>query len=196
MAASAKLLARPIGEGQTLVELELNQAPDRPVLEYNPRVGDYATPREKEALRLDGLLVPASVLEQVEQYTPALVIDPDAALPTSDVLEDSRAGLRRAADKLRRKVGGLIHFRLGFASSPLVTILMGAALGVIFRGSRALAAFGLACIPFGIVTILMLMGRQLTESSGAEAIGPYVIWGGLALVGVADVIILWLGVRR
>jgi hypothetical protein len=67
---------------------------------------------------------------------------------------------------------------------------------VIFRGSRALAAFGLACIPFGIVTILMLMGRQLTESSGTETIGPYVIWGGLALVGVTDGFILRFGVRR
>ncbi|MFQ5807532.1 MAG: hypothetical protein ACE5I3_13885, partial [Phycisphaerae bacterium] len=195
-AATAKLIAGPIATGGTLVALELNRTPDQPVLEYNPRSVDYETAREKESLRLDGLLLPQHVLDEMEQYGPAAVIDTDTVLPTNIALEDARIALRRAADKLRRKVGGLIHFRLGFAGSALVTILMGAALGVIFRGSRALAAFGLACIPFGIVTVLMLMGRQLTENVGTETLGPYVIWGGLALVGLADGFIVQFGVRR
>jgi len=196
VAATAKLAAALTPDGQTLVELELNETPDQPVLEYNPRAVDYETAREKESLRLEGMLLPQRVLDQMERYSPAAVINPGVALPGESTLEDARVDLRRSAEKLRRKVGGLIHFRLGFASSALVTILMGAALGVIFRGSRALAAFGLACIPFGTVTILMLMGRQLTESSSTEVIGPYVIWGGLALVGVADAFILRFGVRR
>jgi lipopolysaccharide export LptBFGC system permease protein LptF len=196
VAAEARLTAAASAPGETLVELELSATPDQPVLEHNPRAVDYETAREKESLRLEGLLLPQRVLDQMERYSPAAVIDADVALPEDSALADAQGALRRSADKLRRKVGGLIHFRLGFASSALVTILMGAALGVIFRGSRALAAFGLACIPFGIVTILMLMGRQLTESSGTETIGPYVIWGGLALVGVTDGFILRFGVRR
>jgi hypothetical protein len=85
---------------------------------------------------------------------------------------------------------------MSFASSALVTILMGAALGVIFRGARALAAFGLACIPFATVAVLISMGKQMTESETSHALGPFLIWGGLALVAVADVVILRFGVRR
>jgi len=151
---------------------------------------------EKESLQIDGLLLPPEVLARMAEYTPAAVINATAALPESTVFAEARTELRESAEKLQRKVAGLIHFRLGFASSTLVTILMGAALGVIFRGSRALAAFGLACIPFGIVTILMLMGRQLTESASTEMIGPHVIWSGLALLAVADGLILRFGVRR
>jgi lipopolysaccharide export LptBFGC system permease protein LptF len=196
VAAMCQLTATPAPDGETLIELELDETPDQPVLEYNPRSVDYETPREKETLRLDGLLLPQRVRDQMGRYGPAAVLDAGVALPEDSALAETRGTLRRSADKLRRKVGGLIHFRLGFASSALVTILMGAVLGVIFRGSRALAAFGLACIPFGIVTILMLMGRQLAENAGTETVGPYVIWGGLALVGLADGVILRFGVRR
>jgi lipopolysaccharide export LptBFGC system permease protein LptF len=124
------------------------------------------------------------------------VIDPAAELPTNEDLALKRTELQDFAREQQRKITGLIHFRLGFASSALVTILMGAALGVAFRGSRALAAFGLACIPFGAVVIIMVMGRQLTESEATQTIGPFVIWAGLAFVALADIVILRLGVRR
>jgi lipopolysaccharide export LptBFGC system permease protein LptF len=115
---------------------------------------------------------------------------------TSQDLSDKRIGLQKAGAKQRRKVSSLIHFRLGFTSSVLVTVLMAAALGVIFRGARALAAFGLACVPFGSVAILMVMARQLGEKEGTEMLGPILTWGGLACVAAADMLILRLGVRR
>jgi lipopolysaccharide export LptBFGC system permease protein LptF len=192
----AKLHAKPFDNGETLITLELSQTAGQPVREYNPHAGGGDTPREKESLRLDGLLLPEYVLDRMRFCTPAAVLGRSVELPTSAELGDERLGLQESAEKLRRQIRAVIHFRFGFAGSPLVTVLMGAALGVVFRGSRALAAFGLACIPFGIVTVLMLMGRQLTESLATEIIGPYVTWGGLALVGLADGLILRLGVRR
>ena len=147
-------------------------------------------------LRLEGLRVPQDVLEEMALYLPAGVLDPAIPLPGNELLNGERFGLQEEADELRREVGSLIHFRLGFASSSLVTIIMGAVLGVVFRGSRALAAFGLGCVPFGTVTILMLMGRQLAENPGTEVIGAWVIWGGLVLVALADLIVLRFGVRR
>lgn len=113
-----------------------------------------------------------------------------------DQLSDARASLQKESQDVRRKVIGTLNFRLAFGSSALVTILMGAALGAIFRGAKALAAFGLACVPFASVLIIMVMGRQLTETRATHIAGPYVIWGGLALGALVDMLMLRIGVRR
>jgi len=195
-APRAVLIARALPDGQPIVEIRLEESGDRPVLEYNPRADDYDTPREKPTLSLDGLQVPQRVLDEMKTYTPAAVLNPEESLPIEGELVDARVKLWASAAKLQRKIAALVHFRLGYASSALVIILMGAALGVIFRGARMLAAFGLACIPFGSVTILMVMGRQLGEHEGTEAVGAAIIWGGLLLTAVADGFIIRFGVRR
>jgi len=46
------------------------------------------------------------------------------------------------------------------------------------------------------VVLLTTTGKQLTESASGQLIGPLVIWGGLALVAVADGVLLLRGVRR
>ncbi len=197
VAPQARLYAPTDAEtGQTTVAIELIRTDEHPVREYNARALHPDRPFPRDSVRLIGLLPPAKVMDEVSRFTPAQVVDPRVKLPGASLFAEERAKLVAEAGKLRRKVAGLIHFRLGFSLSALVTVIMGAALGVIFRGSRALAAFGLACIPFGIVTILMLMGRQLTEHPSTETVGPYVIWAGLALVAIADVIVFRVGVRR
>jgi lipopolysaccharide export LptBFGC system permease protein LptF len=195
-APQGEFRAEPTKDGGALISLQLNDAADGSVLKYIPRGTDYGTPDREESLRLGGLLLPEFVIERLEGCTPGAVLDSAASLPTNEELEERRSGLQADAAKLLRKINGVIHFRFGLAASTLVTILMGAMLGVIFRGSRALAAFGLACIPLGIVLILIAMGKQITESQNTTAIGPFVIWGGLALVAVADALIMRLGVRR
>ena len=194
-AARAKFSAETAG-GETWIQLELSEVADQPVREFIVRDDGYGTQRERKSVRLENLLVPADVSDRMQQCTAAAVIDPSTQLPTDAELEEERAKLQRQAAGLRRKIDGVIHFRMSFASSALVTILMGAALGVIFRGSRALAAFGLACVPFATVAILISMGKQMTESESSHAVGPLLIWGGLGLVAVADVLILRFGVRR
>jgi lipopolysaccharide export LptBFGC system permease protein LptF len=179
-----------------LVEIRLVQTPNQDVLEYDGRA-KASEPRHKETLSLDQVLVPDEVLTQVAEYTPAAVIDPSAGLPIDDHLEDRRIGLQKSAQQLERKISATIGFRLGYAASVLVTLMMGAALGVIFRGSRALAAFALALVPFFSVWILLVLGQKLTEDVAiASAVGPLITWGSLGLVLVADGVMLRAGVRR
>lgn len=194
-AAQAELVVAPFAN-ELLVEIRLVQTAGRDVLEYNPRTGNYDVPRHKPTISLDGALIPAEVYREMERYTPAAVVDPDATLPIEGDLADKRIGLQKAARHVQRKITGTIHFRLGYTTSVLVTALMGAALGVIFRGARALAAFALAMIPFFSVMILMVLGRQLTEDQHTSPLGPLVTWGGLAAVLIADLVIMRLGVRR
>ncbi|HPM25313.1 MAG TPA: LptF/LptG family permease, partial [Phycisphaerae bacterium] len=179
-----------------LVELRLVQSPEQDVLEYDLRPGQPAAARRKETLNLDRLHIPPEVVQDAQRVTAAAVLDPDVDLPLDQALGDRRIGLQKSAQQLLRKIVGTINFRLSYCSSALVTLLMGAALGIIFRGSRALAAFGLALIPFFVVLILLVLGRQLTEDPHISPIGPFVTWGGLVLMLLADGMILRLGVRR
>lgn len=179
------------------VELILLRTAESDVLEYEPKgAGRYGEPRRKQTLSFDGLQLPDVVLADARTYTPAAVVDPQFPLPGDERLEERRAGLRDQAAKWQRKVAATIHFRLGYSSCAIVAVVMGAILGVLFRGSRVLAAFGLATIPLFGVLMLMVVGRQLAEQTPTQQLGPLVTWGGLAGVLVLDVVLLRLGVRR
>jgi lipopolysaccharide export LptBFGC system permease protein LptF len=188
--------ARVAPSGELLIEIRLLRTADQDVLEYRPREGVYGEPRRQPTLSLYGPRPPAELVTEMQRYTPQAIVDSGVALPPDSALGDQHLGLQKSARRWLRKITATIHFRLGFASSVLVTVLMGAALGAIFRGSRALAAFALALIPFFSVLILLVLGRQLAEDQHAAPIGPLVTWGGLLLVLLADGLILRLGVRR
>lgn len=195
-APEGRLLTRITAGRPMHAELSLLATVDRFVLEYDGRARESAAPRQRASEVIEPLALPDTVETAVAAYTAKAILEGRAPLPDDDALARSFERLGREVERLRRKVVATIHFRMGFASSALATVVMGALLGVMYRGSKALAAFGLACIPFGSVTLLMFMGRSLTESRAGEAIGPLTIWGGLLAVAVADVIILRLGIRR
>lgn len=178
------------------IRLTLQQTAGQDVLVYEPRAGHSGEPRRKPTLHFDNLLIPTEVLREMQDYTPAALLDSDAALPLDAALDAEREELRERTQRMRRRITATLHWRLGYTSSALVTVLMGAALGVVFRGSRALGAFAVAMIPFFVVMVLMVLGQKLCEDAATTRIGPLVTWGGLALVGVVDAILLRVGVPR
>lgn len=192
-APRVELRARPLPSGYVPVEIRLLRSAQQDVVELDPRTGE---PLRRPTLSLDGASLSDEFLQTLARYTPAAILDPTVPLPAEDVLGDQRIGLQKGAHEMRLRVGATIHFRLALCASALATALMGAALGALFRGARALAAFALAMIPFFSVGFLMVLGRQLTEEPGTSVLGPFVTWGGLALVLVADLIILRVGVQR
>lgn len=201
-AGRVELIARPLGPGEDsesdkiLIEIRLLRTADQHVYEDNPRSADYGTPYSKGTMSIDGVSFPDGIFRGLQDVTPANVIDPCVPLALPEALEARRAGLQASAEKLRRKVAATIHFRLGLSASVLVTLLMGAVLGVIFRGAAPLSAFGLAFVPVVIVVIFMVMGRQLGENPGSQTAGAIVTWGGLLALLLADVLLVRLGVRR
>ena len=194
-AAELELKTTPLPR-EIVAHINLLQTADRDVLEYDPRGGHYTEPRRRPTLSLDGLQIPTAVATEMAGYTAATIVDPKVELPTGEWLADRRVGLTKECARMGRRVAATIHFRLGYTTCALVIVTMGAALGVIFRGNRALAAFALAMIPLFSVMILMVLGRQLSEDAHTTQIGPFVTWGGLAAVAVADIFLLRLGVRR
>jgi len=183
-----------------LVDIRLLPEGARPVREYHPQSAEYNEGRQTDAVNLTRIEVPAAFSSDGAALLADQVYDPELGLPEAAALDEKlvkeRSKLWQDAKLLGRRLRALVHFRLSFPSSTLVTLLMGAVLGAIFRGGRALAAFGLAFIPFGAALVMTIMGRQLSEGASTAAIGPLVSWGGLALIGLADVVILRVGVRR
>jgi hypothetical protein len=195
-APRAELKAHAAPNGRFVIEMALARSAESPVHEYNPRSGDYSTPRPMDDLSVDGALVPTDMVAAVQAIPSPELLDPAAGPALGTELGDERIRLQREAARLQRKVSSVIHFRLGVAGSALVTLLMGAILGVMFRGARLLAAFGLAAIPFATVMIVIVMGRQLIENAGTERAGVAVIWLGLLCLAIGDFVLLRLGVRR
>jgi len=76
-----------------------------------------------------------------------------------------------------------------------VLLILGAGLGIIFRGGHFVSAFGLSFIPMLAVVVMIVTGKQISRA-GDPVIGSIAIWSGLALVIVADVVILGKFLKR
>lgn len=159
----------------------------------------FSRPRLQDDLTVTGLVIPKEIQAYADELDPRIVIGTNENLNfdfDDTAIDTMRSEMQAAGLTLRREVIAIFHHRFGYAASPLVTTLMGAALGLIFRGSRVLAAFGLAAIPLAIATMLIMVGWQSAEKEGTEVLGAIIIWGGLAAVGVGNLLLIGLGVRR
>lgn len=195
-APQGHLAIRALDDGSSLCEVKLEEHGGRRVSESHVRPGHGDDVREKRDLFVDRLAVPHAVNERLEAITPQQVLDPRSTEADDVAIRDQRVSVQNTAKMLLRRVESTIHFRLGYGASPIFTVLIGATLGMMFRGSRALAAFGLSAIPFFSALIVMMMGRQLMENQGTAAIGPYVIWGSFAAFTIAAMALIRIGVRR
>jgi len=163
---------------------------------------DPTNVRQRRRVDLTSVRLPQDIYRQAETISDAQVISKDTAIediPTfnlGDRIDNERISLRKDIDKLGMEITGIIHSRLAFSASVLVTLVLAAALGIIFRGGQLLTAFVISFIPGMLVVVLNIMGRQLTENTGTNLVGIIVIWAGIALLALADVIVLVKFLRR
>jgi lipopolysaccharide export LptBFGC system permease protein LptF len=110
----------------------------------------------------------------------------ESALPASS---DLRKNLRASVDQLRRDIVAELHSRGAFSVAGLVLVVLGAALGVIFRSGHVLVAFGLAAVPAIFAMIMVVMGNQLATNnrSSLQPLGLAFIWSGNVLTVVLNV---------
>ncbi len=105
-------------------------------------------------------------------------------------VDDAREADRRNVFSVRQNLTGLVHSRLAFSTSSLVILALAAALGIIFRGGQMLTAFVISFIPGLLVVVMNIMGRQLSGNPDTFVVGLSVIWAGIAIVALADVVVL------
>jgi len=142
--------------------------------------------------RDEATLGPFAVPEDLVQRAQEVSLPDLAAHPAShNVSERVAAKARRLYDKeqarLLTKVRAEIHLRLSYGTSCFLMVLLGGALGLLWRGGQVLAAFAISAVPGAAVTIMLVMGRELikSKSQGSDTIGVAVIWGGIALLALA-----------
>jgi len=98
---------------------------------------------------------------------------------------------------LLAKVEAEIHQRLAYGLSCVLMVMMGAGLGLLFRGGQMLAAASLAAIPAALVMLAILMGGQLIANTDVPAShGIAVIWSGFGLLAAATAWLYTVPLRR
>jgi lipopolysaccharide export LptBFGC system permease protein LptF len=85
-----------------------------------------------------------------------------------------------------RRIAATFSERAAFSFSVLVLVLLGAVLGIVFRGSQAVVAFGISFVPSLFVIILIVTGKQLSQNTGTHIAGLATMWSGIVVTAFVD----------
>ena len=157
---------------------------------------DPAKPIRQASLDLPGVPIPDQILAQEADYSAAALLDRDQDLGLGERIERARAGLIADLAYQVLRIDSVIHSRSAFCLSVLVTMMLGACLGIVFRGGHMMTAFGISFAPALFVIATIAMGRQVSLHPQNALAGTIIIWGSVLLVGGLDLLVLYKGVRR
>lgn len=154
--------------------------------------GTIVIPRDKETL--GPIALPPEWIARVQALTEHELLN-SSALP-GEPLAERRELAREARAETVRRIVGAINERLAFSISVFALVILAAALGIIFRGSHVMTAFGISFIPTLCVIVAIMMGRQMAQNAGTHLSGLLLMWSGIVVVSVVDVWILTRVLRR
>jgi len=143
--------------------------------------------------------VPQSIVDDVNSKSdgdlariPKATIEPGSR----DPVEEKRADALDTRGELERRIVATIHERSAFSVSIFVLVILGATLGIVFRGAHVLTAFGISFVPSLLVILCIVMGRQMAINAKTHETGLMLMWAGIALVALLDVVTLTKVLRR
>ncbi len=151
----------------------------------------------KEREGFDSLDAPAKYVEQGLACSDDEILDvSDNTLGFSEEVTHLRMGLAKEVGHLSREIAGILHSRLAFSLSVFVLVILGAVLGIVFRGAHVLTAFGISFVPSLFVIAMIIMGKQLIDNPSTTAVGIGLIWAGIAFVAAVDLFVMTRVLRR
>lgn len=155
---------------------------------YEVRItdGQRTFDRAKETIGPIGLS--PDLVQQIEQLSDEELFNPATPQPATDLRSVKRAAALDVRERAVREIRGTIHQRLAFSASVIVLVILAAALGIIFRGSHIVTAFGISFAPSLVVIITIVMGKQMSANAPTHALGLAAMWSGILLVVGLD---LW-----
>ena len=151
---------------------------------------------EKNAERIGPLAIPKDVLKRAFALSDAELLDGTNASAEPPVVGECRQRALDKRDEVARKIAGIMHERLTYSVSVLGLVILGAGLGIVFRGAHVVTAFGISFVPLLFVIVAIVAGKQLAGNAGSHIAGLGVMWSGIFVVGVIDVWTLTKLVRR
>lgn len=156
--------------------------------------GDREYTRPKRTLR--GVAVEPALVAQVEALTNEELLRPDSDPSDSKQLANKRHKARELIEETVREVRSTISERFAFSVSVFVLMILGAALGIVFRGAHVVTAFGISFVPSLFVIIAIVMGKQMSHNAPTHILGLGVMWSGIVGVAGLDVWTLLKVLRR
>ncbi|MCL2701321.1 MAG: LptF/LptG family permease [Phycisphaerae bacterium] len=151
-----------------------------------------ARPQRFEDFSVGQLAIPPELLREVDEYDYEKLYagaDPGKELSQrSTILDNIREVRHDKTKQLLRAVKAETHTRLAYSSSCLLMVMLGAALGLIFRGGQFITAFATAAVPGAVVIIMLLMGKGIVKKVEG-GYGLLAMWGGVVILAVATCIV-------
>jgi lipopolysaccharide export LptBFGC system permease protein LptF len=158
---------------------------------------DRGSIQRRDREKFDPVALSPQIVEQARAYDANVLLDPNSgSLRLGEWVDQRRAHVIEGVARVSRDVTAELHARLAFSVSVFVLVILGAALGIVFRGSQVLVAFGISFVPSVLVISTIIMGKQLIEKPGTTLTGIGVMWAGIALVALVDGFVLTKVVRR
>jgi lipopolysaccharide export LptBFGC system permease protein LptF len=142
------------------------------------------------------LAIPQAVKDYGAAFTDEQLMNPATLFANRDWVKDQQQEVLDKRAETLREIDSVIHARTAFSASAIVLVLFGGAIGIVFRGSHLLTAFGVAFLPTLFVVVTIIAGRQLMENASSAELGQVVTWGGMGVVALLDLFVLTKVLRR
>ncbi|MCP4593108.1 MAG: LptF/LptG family permease [bacterium] len=157
---------------------------------------DSGSTIRKQRVRLDPFHLDPAINSDVASISAARLLgDPELSVPEKAATVLRAEAVAERAETVR-DITGVIHTRCAFSVSVFGLVVLAAALGIVFRGSHVLTAFGIAFVPAVFVIVTIVAGRQMAEKAGTVAAGLALLWSGIVIVGGLDAWVLFRVLRR
>lgn len=161
----------------------------------NARLSDGTATIERAKEVLGPVAINEEIVARVEALTVEDLLRSDG-LKEDGVLIDVRKRAAGSMGATYRHVIGTISERLAFSLSIFVLVILAAVLGIVFRGSHVMTAFGISFVPLLFVLLMIVTGKQMSHNAGTHLLGLTMIWSGLLVVGGLDIWTLTRVLRR
>ena len=180
-AGSLRLRIRPDGEAQQMeVRIVLFNAV---LFNAESRTGETSLPPPpRDSYSESPFTVPMPQnIRAIEQHTPQYYLSAPSAFP------GDYNKLRRDLIMIANQVQSELHSRASFAISCLILVMVGCALGMMFRSGNFLSAFAISVIPALLCITLVVAGQQTADNLPDDitagfrnplALGLALIWSG------------------
>ncbi len=170
-----------------------------PILTLDIRNAKWQTEQGIENLLsryiIRGLILPKEVTDHfktsdiLNDITPEAVRSALSAGPSADLTKLQKE-LNRKIIRTLAQIRAETHSRLVFGIGCVTLIMIGIALGIIFKDGHLLTAFAASAIPALALITIIIMGKHLTENLSSQALsGINLMWTGLVVLSVLALIL-------
>ena len=150
--------------------------------------------RSKETL--GPIRLSSALVTQLEAMSDAELMQASRAVGADDPLGPARAAAEEARGETLRRIAGTVHERTAFSVSVVFLVILGVALGIVFRGSHVMTAFGISFVPSLVVIVTIVMGKQVTNNPASHGEGLWLLWSGVIIVVALDLFVVTKVLRR